>query len=387
MAKEFYSEWGLAQRSGGGSAVGEITQFGFNEPTYVDNNGNTWLQKGVISQDFASFPDARVTEGFNLDLSFGKYSNVTNIAYSPALNRWVATGYGSPGSKNVVYYSDDNLQTIQTTPTPGSISFSANGTVWDSRLNLFVSMGSTSGGTMSHMTSPNGLTWTNRGNAHNIFALDVSPNEIVGGTQSGSVLRSTDGINFTSHAILGASGNITNVKWVDRLNLWMCIGTSTGTAYTSPNGQTWTEVDLVGGSVSASPSSIVDAGTEILVYSGGTGVMWSTTDMITFVRETSSIIGEPGAAAYPGRVTYSPARGEFITEGSNSIAVSTDGRLFSTRAFISSVNDIKVVEDRLFARSGTAGAIYGSEEIFRFIGIKDVDSDPGIQTRSYMRIG
>lgn len=133
-----------------------------------------------------------------------------------------------------------------TTPFDGG---EIQGVAWSSSLTLFVAVGKNFGSTRTIMTSPDGVTWTERPNSFDGgFLYDVcwSGTKFVAvGFNSAitkSVMTSPDGITWTVQTCGLDTGAATGVDWSPSLSLFVVVGNSGpgSTTFTSPDGVTWT---------------------------------------------------------------------------------------------------------------------------------------------------
>jgi hypothetical protein len=162
------------------------------------------------------------------------------IAYSPALNRYVAVA--STGTANQFMSSDDGGETWVSRTSPAS-SQNWRRVAWSPALNLVAACAVS--GTNRIVTSPDGITWTARVNATGGNAMVWSPGlGLFVAAQSGAnaITTSPDGINWTARVTPNAT-NRTGICWSASLGLLVVVGNS-GTAaervLTSPDGIVWT---------------------------------------------------------------------------------------------------------------------------------------------------
>jgi len=126
----------------------------------------------------------------------------TGIAWNGFI--WVATGHGG----NTIAYSKNVMGNAWTPAATTSLfSTGANGVVWNDSVPMWVAVGT--GSTNTIATSYDGNIWTGRGNAtFTVAGYGISltgenpPQYIAAGEGGNSIVRSTNGINWTS---LGAS--------------------------------------------------------------------------------------------------------------------------------------------------------------------------------------
>jgi hypothetical protein len=196
---------------------------------------------------------------------------------------YVAVGSSSNMPYNNIAYSSDgitwtvvNLSQIIPFQTRRSV-------VWaGSPINLFVAVSSSGTATHRIATSPDGITWTTRTGSGliantgfgQITTGTVSGNTVLVATMGTYMMRSTDGITWTSYNL---SRSYTCVAWGNVSGGLFVAGRSSAPAvsHTSPDGITWTDR----ASTAQVMQSIVYGGTsgnECFVTTNGTNIFRST---------------------------------------------------------------------------------------------------------------
>ena len=127
-----------------------------------------------------------------------------------------------------------------------------NGLIWASELSLWVAVGAADATRPYVITSPDGITWTQRTTglskafALNGIAFDGTTLVAVGAADGTDpyIVTSTDGISWTERAIAAAKDfGLNEVVWAGGISLFIAVGVADGTdafIQTSPDGTTWT---------------------------------------------------------------------------------------------------------------------------------------------------
>lgn len=214
---------GGASKFPSGDTWAAVTSFTASDLWGVANNGSVFTTRQSYSSNVWYSSNGR---------SWTSNSTATNytaaITWASGLGLFVAVGAQSLA----IATSPDGV-----TWTNRGSGGTANGfrdVVWAGSLGLLVAVGE--GGQIS--TSPNGTTWTTRtsGVTGTIHSVAWSGSRLVAVVQSGQILHSTDGINWTSVSL---GSTFWGVAWSPTLSLFVAV--ASGTTYeTSPDGVTWT---------------------------------------------------------------------------------------------------------------------------------------------------
>ncbi len=192
----------------------------------------------------------------------------------------------------------------------------------------YVATGMDVNGVGAEYTSSDGLNWTEVNQVGSLTAAAISPNgsSIVAVGPTNTTRASSDGGATWSLGGLGVVNYpFDDVTWSPALNGFIALVQESANAYLyeSSDGVTWTslsETNCGAGTVIASPTTIVDAGTN---YGGG-GCVYTSTDGTTWVL---------GSAPW---ATQSVTKGywtgsEFLVVGTNGlIATSTTGATWTS---------------------------------------------------------
>ena len=122
------------------------------------------------------------------------------------------------------------------------------------------------------MTSPDGVTWTARtsGTTTRLMKVAAGPSAIVAVGLEGVVVKSTDGVSWTTHSV-GLSGSAGNLYGVAADGAGFVATGAAGLVAHSPDGATWatrewlTPRDLLG----------IAVGSTTTVAVGASGVIFS----------------------------------------------------------------------------------------------------------------
>jgi hypothetical protein len=209
------------------SGIGMFVATASNNPTgqeiTISTNGTTWT-------------DISNPSGFS---AFGA------VAYSPELRRVVATS-----SSTGYVYSDDGYNWIGVLPPAGQSIDNFYNITWSSQLRLFVSV---SPGVTNRPinVSPDGINWSYYNSSPvtsitssntaiawspelGIFCFVESPGIDV---QTGKILISSDGINWTPYTSSSVGVPYRNLSWSPQLRVF--LGTNGNSIYYSYNGINW----------------------------------------------------------------------------------------------------------------------------------------------------
>jgi hypothetical protein len=129
-------------------------------------------------------------------------------------------------------------------------------------------------------------------------------------------MTSTDGTTWTTNGGLITSSNLNSVTFGNSL---FVVGGSGGILFTSTDALTWT-------SRTSNTSSNIQALTygSVYVYAGAGGVVASSTDAITWTTRASTVSTSLTAATYTS--------GIYVLAGSNTILSSNDGTNWTSQA-------------------------------------------------------
>jgi hypothetical protein len=204
---------------------------------------------------------------------------------------------------------------------------------WSPQLNLFVAVGQFPSTTGQYVaTSPDGITWTSRTTPASTWnSVTWSPElnlfVAVGASGLNRVMRSSDGINWTSGS--AASFNSwESVIWVSELNLFVAVGDGANPrAMTSPDGITWTSRTAPTNSWSSvtwSPSL------SLLVAGGISGAVMTSPDGINWTSRTSGSIYNISSVAWSPNLSLFAA--VLVNGSSTPIITSPDGINWTARS-------------------------------------------------------
>lgn len=147
--------------------------------------------------------------------------------YNSTISRWVII------SEKLVQY---NIQEWGLSASVDNVSW--NGVCWSPELGLFCAVAFL--GTNRIMTSPDGLTWTNRtAPAYSYNDVCWSPELglfCAGASANGRIATSPNGITWTGQTV--PAGTVFGVTWSPELGIFCAVGTNR--VYTSPDGTNWT---------------------------------------------------------------------------------------------------------------------------------------------------
>jgi hypothetical protein len=233
----------------------------------------------------------------------------TAVCWSPELRLFVAVGDGG----KVVTSPDGITWTERNSGTTTNLST----VVWCPELGLFVAAGGN-----PILTSPDGITWTQRTTGIILHDLEWSPQRgiFVGVGPSGRLYTSPDGITWTNRtgqtATLSASYDYWSVCWSPERALFVTIaryGSASGLVYTSPDGITWTNrmlpIALLIRSVCWSPRlglfvAVADSGSaNPKIVTSPDGITWT--------------LRVPGGNAGLYSVCWADSVGQFIAVGTD----------------------------------------------------------------------
>ena len=205
---------------------------------------------------------------------------------------------------------------------------------WSSDLRLFAAVAG-SGPNNRVMTSPDGVTWTNRASAADNDWQDIvwahELNLFVACSLTGvsdRIMTSPDGINWTIRNSSGVNEGWTSIAWSPQLRLFAVVA-ETGTGLrviTSPNGIDWTARN---NNIDSTWQSVVWAdglGRFVAVALGGTHKVMSSSDGINW---STNNVGPGLTPNQYNSVTWSPELELLVAVGedntSDQVMTSTDG--------------------------------------------------------------
>ena len=255
------------------------------------------------------------------------------IIWSPERSLFVATSYQSGTSNNIITSPDGINWTQRTAPNiADGISAGLQDLAWSPQLSLFVCMNQrTTANTAWVITSPDGITWTQRttpsGNSWTgvcwspQLSLFVAVNNSVSTTSA--VATSPDGITWTIRTTPSIS-SISRIRWSPELNLLVAVGINS--CITSPDGINWTSRSVPagnwGGLVWSSELSIFAA----TRTDGSTNCIMTSSDGINWAYRTTpstncwDIAWSPSLSTF---VAVNPLSTTLITSAQGLIANST----------------------------------------------------------------
>lgn len=290
--------------------------------------------------EYNVFNSSTITSGTSPSLRYAgdRYFFITNSgnfkhAYSKNLNEWepfytpAATGSTTQFASDVAY-----------NPTNGTYA-----------------MGGGSTGTAYVFTSKDGFSWTFRMNQpyQPVRGMAYGNGVFVGSMETTAVVRSTDGITWTTVAatsdlrrgiyatrfVFAGNGNYfghstDGITWASVATGWAatgqpaprdiaygnsvyCAGNAKGDIARSTDGITWTTTGVTSNFASQAVNGIA-YGASIFVAAGGSGTIRTSTDGLTWATRTS------GTAVDLRGLTYGP-QGFLAIGDSSTVLTSTDG--------------------------------------------------------------
>ena len=172
-----------------------------------------------------------------------------SITFSSSLNRFVAVG-SSNINNNVMYSNNNGVNwTLSTSP---SLNITYNSVTYSPSLNLFVAVGNSN----SIMRSTDGISWTTSTSSVNNSWSSISwspklnlfvalPSVAGSGGSLQNLITSHNGIDWTSRDISSLIPAViwNSVTWSSELGIFIGVGTNSATAglnaMTSPDGINW----------------------------------------------------------------------------------------------------------------------------------------------------
>ena len=216
------------------------------------------------------------------------HMDINSLAWSSALNRFVAVGMPAPGFASIIYSSDG----INWTPCDPIGDF--NDVVWAGNLNLFIAIGP---GEM--FFSSDGINWTRIQEGLPEYYIDFTSIAwsdslgmflVVGYDGSGNAIAGTSsGIDGWQFTVISNVQGFHNVKWSDELNKFLVVAGSK--IYETIDGVNFS-VFYYDPNVNFYEGDIATGGTDVLVvadygvkiFSNDEGVNW--TNISTEITES-----------------------------------------------------------------------------------------------------
>ena len=307
----------------GYSATGDIT----NWTTITTTENNNWKSVAYVTNKYIAVSDngpshIAVSEindptswnhipypSLNTERVLLTDRYVTDLAFSPTLNRYVAVG------SNFFAYSSDLTNWTYNTSFPGTWSR----VKWISDLNLFITVNSSHSGQVI-VTSPDGITWTGRDASQSTDrAQDLAWNGsllvVVGG--NGKLWRSVDGINYTRATIAGSGDlRLKAIEWSPTVGRFVTVGVHWNTgneAYSSSDGISWSAVI---GDFNGIRGVVWSPEKALFVVAGmRNGNMWYSSDGVSFTKATNVPSDAFPSGILMNNVTWIPQIGLFIAAG------------------------------------------------------------------------
>ena len=221
-----------------------------------------------------------------------KNASLANAAYSSSLGLFCAVGFGDGTDSYIVTSPDGVTWTERSNPKQAGLQ----DVCWSDTLGLFCAVGNADGTDAYIITSADCITWTERSNPKNITLWGVGWSNDLGmlcavGQNEGTdsyVVTSPDGVTWTEQTTPSTYA-LYGVVWSSALTLWVANGNN---VITSPDGVTWTERTLSGPYIQSLAWSeslglfigINQAG----IYTSITGTSWDYT-ISSFVKNVIKI--------------------------------------------------------------------------------------------------
>jgi hypothetical protein len=292
------------------NGTNQYVAVGSNGAILSSADGQSWV--GRYSGTTLNFDKVQHLNGNYLAMGPGSYGNnlytsSNGTSWTPQIAGAVVLNAAAFGAGVYVVVSSDVFSSSNlvdwTRRTGGS---TLNDVVFAN--SLFVAVGNAGFVT----TSPDGITWTSRTAGSTTFNRIIYANSLfVAIGNGGTIYTSSDGITWTLRAS-GVSAQLNDVVWSG--SQFCAVGNS-GVITTSPNGLAWTA--RTPGDTGPALNSISWSGTRFVVTNTTNGVVWHSTDGITWTRASTVFNGGVFYSAYLG--------GRFLLAGANQIQTSTDG--------------------------------------------------------------
>lgn len=261
-------------------------------------------------------------------------------AWSPALAMFAAVA-GQYGANGIMTSPDGITWTQRTANSASQVLY---GIIWSPELAMFIAAGWTSGAeTTNIFTSTNGTTWTARtvdaGNWQSVAWAASIPLAVAIKSNLSDVATSTNGTAWSVVGTTGFTASAQMIEWSPALGLFVAITNSSDAAtqfYTSPNGTTWT---VRTGTTGPVPWKIVWATSlaKFVVLSfQGTGA-WVSTNGTTWTFTAFSVAG---AALQTYALVWAESLGKLFAFGPYAgYLVSDDGVTWTVETGVPEITD------------------------------------------------
>lgn len=335
--------------------------------TATDTGGSAAY--GLIATDDAGTVVASVAAGGQLTVSTDDGANWLKLA-----GNWNSS---DQNGSECVAVGDNGLVARSTTGAKGSwvIAHALNKTTswkkvrWIASLSLWVAVGiAGAASTASIMTSPTGVTWTQRqtsANAVGFNSFDIGAGTLVAVGTSGGIQSSTNATSWTARAS-NVTGNLLDVVWSGIV--WVAAGAAAGSknGSTSTDGSTWV-ARLLTNSTSATVNCLMVATSYVIAGTSEIGTQSirtsPTNDCATWTA--SGVAGMSGVVALgtDGTTIVGMGTGAGTNGGSSPLA---DGLTWTARVTTTgacTAGAIRYVGSKLIAVNNYTGASENLAEI------------------------
>lgn len=268
---------------------------------------------------------------------------VLGLCWSPDLGLFVAIGASADGTVAIATSPDGVTWTARGNPFSSGGGGTGFGVTWSPTLGLFVAAGNSNDGSIGVCTSPDGVTWTSRGNPWSpggqgfAVAWSEAQAQFVAVGQYGTanmIQTSPDGVTWTGRTSAFDGNYASGVCYSPALDLWLAVGNnSPDFALTSPDGITWTVTAT--GTQPVACCWCVTLGL-FVIGSGGTPVIQTSPDGSAWTSQTT-----PFDAGFVGAIAEGKS-GSVIAVGSNSAV--TKAIMESTDAVTWTVDSAPVID-------------------------------------------
>lgn len=283
--------------------------------TAAQTAAQTYADKAVERSLLANWEDGGELIGFEFNAlawipGWGKFLTVGSFAdtfISADGKLWTQIGdsaiaqgiAGNAAGTAVVVESSIRTSTDQSTWTtrtnPSGVELQS--VAWSSALSLFIAVGQNG----AIITSPTGVTWTNRtsGTADDLFGVGASPSLIVAVGENGRIVTSPNGTTWTLRTS-GVVDTLSAVDWSPTFGLFVASGAN-GRILTSPDGITWT-IRTSGtsnglGAQTPTDNFFIIAGTSGMLLFSANGIDWRRIE-----NPSDSGSFSPAGAAWSGDI-------------------------------------------------------------------------------------